>query len=206
MAGARVRGDARAGRGARAGDVGADAALALPPRHLARGLPADRSAARRQEILAEMEPEAELALRREAVITAVVAAEGIDPSERGAARGARADRRARGDRAAEAARASCARAGRLEEVREDLAAREAIDLIAGCREADPARAGAGARAAVDTREGRGGAPAARAGEPASAPARLWTPDRSRTGQLASLEESGRRGETKARTMRRKRGQ
>ena len=34
-----------------------------------------------QEILAEMLPEAERALRREAVLTAIVAAEGIEPSE-----------------------------------------------------------------------------------------------------------------------------
>ena len=34
-----------------------------------------------EEILAEMTPEAERALRREAVLTAVVAAEGIEPSE-----------------------------------------------------------------------------------------------------------------------------
>src|SRR6202011_4454685 len=33
------------------------------------------------DILAEMEPDAELALRREAVLTAVVAAEGISPSD-----------------------------------------------------------------------------------------------------------------------------
>ncbi len=42
VAAARVQRHAGAGQGAGAGDVGADAALALPPRHLARGLPADR--------------------------------------------------------------------------------------------------------------------------------------------------------------------
>ena len=47
-----------------------------------------------EEILAEMQPEAEQALRREAVITAIVAAEGDQPLRGGAARGARADRRA----------------------------------------------------------------------------------------------------------------
>ena len=139
-----------------------------------RARPTCRSpAARSRTILAEMEPEAELALRREAVITAVVAAEEIEPVRGGAARGARADRRARGRRAAEAARASCAARGRLEEVREDLAARQAIDLIAERGQADPARAGAGARAAVDAGEGR----RERAGRRrrGAAPGKLWTP-------------------------------
>ena len=48
-----------------------------------------------QEIVAEMEPEAEIALRREAVITAIVEAEGISPSEEELLAGAGARRRAR---------------------------------------------------------------------------------------------------------------
>jgi trigger factor len=81
------------------------------------------------EILADTAPEAERALRREAVLTAVVAAEGIDPGE---------------EELLEAIRPAAEReqlppeqllgrlrdAGRLEEIREDLAARRAIELIA----------------------------------------------------------------------------
>ena len=107
------------------------------------------------EILTEMEPEAELALRREAVITAIVAAESIDPVEEELLQalaptaeregiepqklleraaqcgtpggGARGSRRTPGDRP-----------GRWR------------------RQADPAGAGAGARAAVDARQGARG--------------------------------------------------
>ena len=154
VAGAAGRAHPRAGRGARAGDVGADAAFALPPRDHARGLPAPQRQPRGGGARRSCEPEAELALRREAVITAVVAAEGISPSDEDVLEVLAAGRRARGDRAGRAAGASCARAGSLEEVREELAARQAIDLIAERRQADRARAGAGQRAAVDAREGR----------------------------------------------------
>ncbi len=82
-----------------------------------------------QEILAENAPAAERALRREAVLTAIVEAEGIEPSE---------------EQLLEALRPAAEReqlpveqvlerlrdAGRLEEIREDLAARQAIELIA----------------------------------------------------------------------------
>jgi FKBP-type peptidyl-prolyl cis-trans isomerase (trigger factor) len=102
------------------------------------------------DILAEMLPEAELALRREAVLTAVVAAEGIEPSEEQllAALAPTAEREGiEPGKLLEQLRG----AGRLEEAREDLAAREAIDLIA-----DHVGAGAGARAAVDARQGGAG--------------------------------------------------
>jgi trigger factor len=147
------------------------------------------------ELLRELAPAAEQALRREAVLTAVVDAEGISPddselvellrevtgndegsegeegserdegSERGADRGGeheRADQREqrrgrpqagaaderRGERMLEELR----RSGRLEELREELAARKAVDLIAA--EAEPI-----------------------AGERALARAKLWTPEK-----------------------------
>ncbi len=126
------------------------------------------------ELLAEMAPEADLALRREAVITAVVAAEGISPAE---------------DEVLEALTPTAERegvepltllgdlraAGRLEEVREDLAARTAIDLLA--ESAVPiAPSQAQAREALWTPEKDH--PKGSAGEdPADEPGRLWTPDR-----------------------------
>jgi trigger factor len=126
-----------------------------------------------EEILAEMEPEAELALRREAVITAVVAAEGIDPSEQALldALAPTAEREAiEPQKLLEELR----RGGRLEEVREDLAAREAIDLIADAAKPIPL-AQAQARDALWTPAKAAEEAGAAAGEPASAPPRLWTP-------------------------------
>jgi trigger factor len=125
-----------------------------------------------EEILAEMQPEAELALRREAVITAVVEAEGIKPGD---------------DEVLEALAPTAERegvepqtlledlrgAGRLEDVREDLAAREAIDVIAAA--AKPiALAQAEAREKLWTpgKETEGASV-----ESSEQAGRLWTPDR-----------------------------
>jgi len=125
------------------------------------------------EILAEMEPEAEQALRREAVITAVVSAEGVAPSEEDVleALAPTAERegidphelleRLRG-------------AGRLEELREEVAARQAIDLLAAS--AKPiALAQAQAREQLWTPEKAERELAGAQQGPAQAPARLWTP-------------------------------
>ena len=119
-----------------------------------------------------MEPEAELALRREAVITAIVAAEDDQPERGGAARGARPDRRARGRRAGRRCSSDLRAAGRLEEVREDLAARQAIDLIAAAAKPIPL-AQAQAREELWTPAGEEAAGARRRREPARR--RLWTP-------------------------------
>ena len=151
------------------------------------------------DILAEMEPEADLALRREAVITAVVAAEGIDPPEEDllAALAPTAEREGvEPQKLLDELR----RAGRLEEVREDLAARKAIGVIADAAQADPARAGAGARAAVDAgKAGRRRAGAAN--EPAAAPATVVdTDDRIASRGIWSARRN------KGEDMRRKRGQ
>jgi len=80
-------------------------------------------------ILAEMEPDADLALRREAVLTAVVLAEGIEPSEPELLEAVTPTAEREGvepEKLLQDLRAS----GRLEEVREDLAARRAVELIA----------------------------------------------------------------------------
>jgi trigger factor len=127
------------------------------------------------DVLTEMEPEAETALRREAVITAIVAAEGIDPSaqELLAALAPIAERDGvEPQKLLEQLRS----AGRLEEVREDLAARAAIDLIAAAATPIPL-AQAQAREQLWTPAKAAEAASAAAEEPAGAPARLWTPDR-----------------------------
>ncbi len=127
-----------------------------------------------KDILEEMQPEAERALKREAVITAVVAAEGIEPSEQELL-DALADSARDGDGDPAALLDQLRAAGRLEELREDLAARQAIDLIAGSAKPIPP-AQAQAREQLWTPEQ---AAAADAQEPARSepPARLWTPDR-----------------------------
>jgi trigger factor len=125
------------------------------------------------DILKEMEPEAELALRREAVITAIVAAEDISPSEEELLEAlvpTAESEEVQPQKLLEDLRS----AGRLEELREDLAARQAIDLLAA--EAVPIPlAQAQAREQLWTPEKAEAGETA--GAEASTPARLWTPDR-----------------------------
>jgi trigger factor len=152
-----------------------------------------------QQLLVDLAPDAERALRREAVITAVVAAEAIVPNDdelREVLAEGSADHdhdhdhehdhhhhHDHGD--AEKMMSELRRAGRLEELREELAARQAVDLIA--RESKPIAAErAEARAKLWTPEqessdGSGGpspasgAAASGSAQGAAAPKRLWTP-------------------------------
>ena len=127
-----------------------------------------------EETLAEIEPDAEQALRREAVITAIVAAEGIEVSdeELTAALAPAAEREGM-----EAAKllADLRAAGRLEELREEEAARRAVELVA-------ARARPMSVAAAQARERLWTPAQAGPQEPAAAvtPGRLWTPGESRS--------------------------
>ncbi len=125
------------------------------------------------DILTEMQPEAELALRREAVITAVVAAEGIEPSSEGLM-AALAPTAEREGIEPQKLLAELSRSGRMEEAREELAARAAIDLIAAAAKPIPL-AQAQAREALWTPAKAAEQASAAAGEPTEAPARLWTP-------------------------------
>ena len=82
-----------------------------------------------EEILADVESDAETALRRESVLTAIVAAEGIEPSEEQLLEALQPTAEREGVEAAkllEQLRSS----GRVEELQEDLAARQAVELIA----------------------------------------------------------------------------
>jgi trigger factor len=125
------------------------------------------------DILTEMEPEAELALRREAVLTAVVAAEGIDPPEEDLLQ-ALAPTAEREGIESQKLLDDLRSSGRLEEVREDLAARAAIDLIAVSAKPIPL-AQAQARERLWTPAKADEVTPAAAGESLAAPARLWTP-------------------------------
>jgi trigger factor len=126
------------------------------------------------EILAEMEPEAELGLRREAVLTAVVVAESIVPSQEDLLE-ALAPTAEREGIEAQTLLGDLEKAGRLDEVREDLAAREAIELIASSAKPIPL-AQAEAREKLWTPEKGEDADAAEQ-QPAGQAGGLWTPDR-----------------------------
>jgi trigger factor len=123
-------------------------------------------------ILAEMQPDAEQALRREAVVTAIVAEEAISPSDEEVlvAIGPTAEREGvEPEKLLEDLR----RAGRLEDVREDLAARKAVEWVA--ERAKPISVEqAAAREQLWTPEQE---QAEKPGEAAAEPAGLWTPDR-----------------------------
>lgn len=124
------------------------------------------------DILAEMGPEAEVGLRREAVITAIVAAEDISPSEEQVL-AALASTAEREGIEPEKLLAELRSSGRLEEVREDLAARQAIDLVAEAAKAIPLSQ-AQAREQLWTPE-KEAAAGVGAGEGAAEAGRLWTP-------------------------------
>ena len=124
------------------------------------------------EILADMLPDAEQALRREAVLTAIVAAERIVPSEQDLLEtmGPVAEREGVEP---EKLLADLKSAGRLEEVREDLAARQAVELLA--ERAKPISVEqAQAREQLWTPEQE---QAEKSGDGAAESAALWTPDR-----------------------------
>jgi trigger factor len=82
-----------------------------------------------EELLAEARPDAEQALRREAVIAAVIEAEGVEPSE-GDVLDALQESAAREQTTPEKLRERLDKAGRLDQLREDLAQRAAVDLLA----------------------------------------------------------------------------
>jgi trigger factor len=124
-----------------------------------------------EEILAEMQPEAEQALRREAVITAIVTAESISPSQEDLI-DALAPTAEREGVTAEQLLERLTDSGRLDEAREDLAARQAMELIA--TEATPIPvAQAEAREKLWTPE-KTQEQGANAGAE-QAPGKLWTP-------------------------------
>jgi trigger factor len=125
------------------------------------------------EILADMSADAETALRREAVLTAIVAAERIEPSEEQLLE-AIVPAAEREEVEPAKLLADLRSAGRLDELREDLAARLAVELIADRATAiTPAQAQAREQLWTPGQDPEGQEPVA--GEPAGAPGKLWTP-------------------------------
>jgi trigger factor len=124
-----------------------------------------------KEIVAELQPDAERALRREAVLTAVVAAEGISPTEEqllDAVRPVAERENTEPEKLLDELRGN----GRLEEVREDLAARMAVELISERATPIPQEQ-ARAREELWTP----GSEDAQKDAAGKAAPRLWTPDR-----------------------------
>ena len=121
-----------------------------------------------------MEPEADQALRREAVITAVVAAEKIEPSDEEVLEVLQPTAEREGIEA-QTLFDDLRKAGRLEEVREDLAARQAIEAIAAAAKPIPL-AQAEAREKLWTPDKGSGEGSEEPAAPVEAGG-LWTPDR-----------------------------
>jgi trigger factor len=120
-----------------------------------------------EELLAEARPDAEQALRREAVIAAVVEAEDIQPAD-GDVLEALQPTAVRENSTPEKLFERLQQAGRLDELRADLAQSQAVDFLAEQARAIPAER-AKAREQLWTPED---------GEPPSgeqAPGKLWTP-------------------------------
>jgi trigger factor len=124
-----------------------------------------------EEMIAELAEEAAQSLRREAVIAAIVVAEGIDPSEEDLLEvlAPTADREGiEPEKLLRELRES----GRLQDIREDLAARQAVELIAELAKPIPIEQ-AQAREKLWTPESD--EPAA-GGNAEKGAGRLWTPD------------------------------
>jgi trigger factor len=125
------------------------------------------------EILADMSADAETALRREAVLTAIVAAEQIEPSEEQLLE-AIAPAAEREEVEPAKLLEDLRSAGRLDELSEDLAARLAVELIADRASAiTPAQAEAREQLWTPGQDPEGQQPPA--GEAPEAPGKLWTP-------------------------------
>jgi trigger factor len=125
-----------------------------------------------QDMIAELVPEAAQSLRREAVIAAVVEAERIVPSEQELLEAVAPTAERERLEPAKLLR-ELRESGRLEDIREDLAARRAVDLIAAEATAIPIER-AQAREKLWTPESED---QQADGDSEAAAGRLWTPDR-----------------------------
>lgn len=126
------------------------------------------------ELVAELEPEARQSLRREAVITAIVAAEAVEPSEQELLE-ALAPTAERENAEPAALIEQLREAGRLQGLVDEIAARRAVELVAAEAKPIPLER-ARAREKLWTPESERREREADAGAE-SPPARLWTPDR-----------------------------
>jgi trigger factor len=122
-----------------------------------------------EEMIDEAKPDAERALRREAVLAAVVEAEGIEPTDdelTEALEHSAEHEKTTPEKLLERLR----EAGRLEPLRRDLASRQAIDVLADSAEPIPL-----ARAEAREKLWSPGKGDPQTGEAAETPGKLWTP-------------------------------
>ena len=124
-----------------------------------------------EELIEEAKPDAERALRREAVLAAVVEAEAIEPSDEDVTAALARSAESEGVTAEQLMQRLRER-NRLEPLRRDLAARQAVDLLAEHATAIPVEQ-AKARDKLWTPEKEAAETGAGAGQPASG--KLWTP-------------------------------
>src|SRR5579875_268452 len=133
------------------------------------------------ELAEEAEPEAAQALRREAVLAAIVEAEHVEPTDEDLIQALRPAAERDGSDPAEAVE-SLRKSGRLDQLRDDVAARQALERVVASATAISVSAAA-ARDALWTPgkgdpadAGASGAPAGQGGESsASGSGKLWTP-------------------------------
>ena len=122
-----------------------------------------------EELVVEAEPEAEQALKREAVLAAIVEAESIEVSDdevdEALREAAGAARRDAGQAGSSASLERAREQGADEALREDIAMRKAVDLLVETAKPIPRRQAAGPRQALDARQG-----VRRAGS-----GEIWTP-------------------------------
>jgi trigger factor len=139
------------------------------------------------ELAEEAEPEAAQALRREAVLAAIVEAEGIEPSDEDLVEALRPASERDGSDPAEVVE-TLRRSGRLDQLREDVAARQALERLVGsatpisvsaaqAREAlwTPGRGDPSDAKGPGAPGGEGTAGSSGASGSSSGSGRLWTP-------------------------------
>ncbi len=117
-----------------------------------------------EQIVAQLRPDSERALRRQAVVAAVIEAEGIAPSEQRLEEAVAGTAQERAEEPAQILK-ELRKTGRIEDLTDDLAAREAVELIA--------------EHAV-----------AISPDLAAAREKLWTPERERDADAGSLQQEG----------------
>lgn len=126
------------------------------------------------DIVGEARPDAEQALRREAVLAAIVEAEGIEPSEDELLEALEQSAEREGSPPAkllEQLRSS----GRLAGLREDIATRKAVDLVAERAKAIPIERAEAREKLWSPDKGPAGDPSKGDEEESAAPGKLWTP-------------------------------
>ena len=117
-----------------------------------------------EDLLAEARPDAEQQLRREAVVAAIIEAEGLEASDEEILE-ALAPTAQREGTTPKKVLDRLRSAGRLDDVREEVLRAQGDRRRRRFGEGDPARAGRGAREDLDAREGRPGGEVLRALDP-----------------------------------------